>query len=506
MKRPLSHRMDTVASTALGWIALVLAGAVLVLNLLYTATVSYDGAEMVSTVSCLPVALGLLALAVGVPWLYTRLGGRLPRISARGLFLILSLVYTAGAVYLIANVPNALRADAYTVSSSARQIGAGIYTALYEGGYLHRYPHQAGLMVYDMLLYRIWDNNYVHFFTNFGLVLGINLITYKLADHLYGDPRVNCLTVLCCFAFLPQFFFILFAYGLIPGLFCMMLAFYAALRYAAAGRKRHLAVMTLALGAAVCFKQNYLIGGVAIAIYFILQMLRQFRHRQWVALLAVVFALLVPARLVLWGVEQGTHVTLDQGCPSVLWIAMGTDPDNNERAPGWYNGYNYAVYTEAEYDSAAAAAVGTAKVKENLAAMAADPLRAAHFFYDKTVSQWCDPLYGSVWTGPLEDCGQVTDTRLLQSLYNGGVVEDIAALWCKGVVLVLLAGSVLFLLRHRRDGEGWELLFLFFIGGFLFHLVWEGKSQYIYPYLYVLIPCGMYALGRHSRKGAPYGR
>jgi len=29
---------------------------------------------------------------------------------------------------------------------------------------------------------------------------------------------------------------------------------------------------------------------------------------------------------------------------------------------------------------------------------------------------------------------------------------------------------------------------LFFLGGFLFHIAWETKSQYVYPYVILLVP------------------
>ena len=32
------------------------------------------------------------------------------------------------------------------------------------------------------------------------------------------------------------------------------------------------------------------------------------------------------------------------------------------------------------------------------------------------------------------------------------------------------------------------LVMLFFVGGFLFHLIWETKSQYVWTYVEILIP------------------
>ena len=138
--------------------------------------------------------------------------------------------------------------------------------------------------------------------------------------------------------------------------------------------------MTLAIGGAVCLKQNNLIGGIAIAIYFFLRLLRGFQHRQWMAIVAAVVAMILPPKLVIAGFEAATDSQLDQGCPSVLWIAMGTDTDSWNRAPGWYNDYNYVTYDAADQNAAVAARIGKEKLMENLAEMRADPLRALEFF------------------------------------------------------------------------------------------------------------------------------
>jgi hypothetical protein len=48
--------------------------------------------------------------------------------------------------------------------------------------------------------------------------------------------------------------------------------------------------------------------------------------------------------------------------------------------------------------------------------------------------------------------------------------------------------AAVYLILSRKSETPWELMYLYMIGGLLFHTVWEGKSQYTYPYLYVLIP------------------
>ena len=125
--------------------------------------------------------------------------------------------------------------------------------------------------------------------------------------------------------------------------------------------------------------------------------------------------------------------------------------------------------------------------------MKAEPARARRFFLDKTISQWCDPMYESVWTGPLEDCGQYTHTEILQSLYTGGTWAAGIADYLKTLCIGLWVFALLFLIFSGGKQTGWEMLYLYFIGGLLFHTFWEGKSQYTYTYLFVLIPFAAYA-------------
>ncbi len=43
---------------------------------------------------------------------------------------------------------------------------------------------------------------------------------------------------------------------------------------------------------------------------------------------------------------------------------------------------------------------------------------------------------------------------------------------------------------RQKDGMTVFLLIplIYLTGGFIFHLIWETKSQYVYPYVYLLLP------------------
>ena len=42
---------------------------------------------------------------------------------------------------------------------------------------------------------------------------------------------------------------------------------------------------------------------------------------------------------------------------------------------------------------------------------------------------------------------------------------------------------------------------IFFLGGFFFHLIWETKSQYVYIYIFLLMPIAADGIARLTETG-----
>ena len=477
-----------ILQKALWLISLMLTASVCLLNVFFSSAVASTGYETVTVFSHLLPGLLMVLLVGCFAGILFILRGSLEQLEEKKLFRLLTAIYSVMAVYLILNVDDTLRADAKTVFHTALEVKAGIYSAFQPGHYLYRYPHQLGLVLYDQILSVFSENVRFVFLVNFLLVLGINRIIWKLSDELFHDRLTNTLTILLGFAFLPQFFFILFAYSLIPGFFFMLLGFYHTVRYIRSAQWPDMAVSILSVGMAVLLKQNFLIGGIAIGIVLFLQLLKEKKIRYLAMIALVVSGMLLPAKGLKLCYETVSDTKLDNPSPTVLWIAMGTDIDNDVRGPGWYDSSSWNLYNAAVYDSELASDFGRLKLADNWKKIQAEPDRAGRFFLDKTISQWCDPMYESTWSGPLEDCGQYTHTDLLQSIYTGGSWASGIAGYLKLLCLALWLFAAVFLVLRGRTEKGWEPMYLYFIGGLLFHTFWEGKSQYTYPYLFVLIP------------------
>lgn len=195
----------------------------------------------------------------------------------------------------------------------------------------------------------------------------------------------------------------------------------------------------------------------------------------------------------------------------MAYIAMGTDLENQKRAPGWYNEYNEQVYKEAAHcDSKLAAELSKEKVGENIRESLRNPVRTAKFYLKKVVSTWCDPLFQSVWSGPCPSMGAEADTKIVRSIYTGGKLEVLLQIFAKNLLLVVLGTAWLFLKLHAAEFPELKAGYLYLVGGFLFHLAWETKSQYVYTYVFLLLPMCAYEIWKlkewsFRRKGREAG-
>lgn len=439
-KRSVNEKAADWMSQVIRWLAFICLALVFVLNLFYTSSVG-DGEKVTiagSSWQWIPMAVVLAAVLIF--W-----NGLSDRISEKKLFAGMAVFYIIVGFYFIFNINPTIRDDAKSVYDTAAAMADGDYSSLNPGGYLYVYPYQIGIVTYDRIV-RLFSGSMKFLeVLNLAQVLGINWFSYRLSDHFFGGNRkINNLTILLTFAFLPQFFFIMFKYGLIPGFFFSIGSFYFLTIYLKNNRLRYVVLSVVFATAASCIKMNYLIGAIAAA-----------------------------ARM---------H--------TFFWIVMGTDIDNEVRGPGWYNSIGWKVMGDHDYNVEESNEEARRLLEENLQKIQDNPGKATTFFGRKTISLWCDPIYQSLWSGLSQyelDNGSV-EKEVLEDLYSNGVSEQISAVIVKALLLLITAGAVIYLLFHWKQQPILLYAPLYFLGGFLFHSFWEAKSQYVYTYIFLLIP------------------
>lgn len=79
---------------------------------------------------------------------------------------------------------------------------------------------------------------------------------------------------------------------------------------------------------------------------------------------------------------------------------------------------------------------------------------------------WCDPMYESLWSGPLPDAGAENKTEFFNELYSGKSIEPQIALARKGFVIMLFVLATIFVADRRNRKYDCNYIFLFFTGRF----------------------------------------
>ena len=159
-----------------------------------------------------------------------------------------------------------------------------------------------------------------------------------------------------------------------------------------------------------------------------------------------------------------------------------------------------SIYKENDYNREKADKQGKKIVFNYMKQYGKNPQKAYKFFGKKVITTWADPLYESIFSGPKAAQGQYTKTKLLLWLFNEEKYDTFIYYGMKAYIILLLGGVWIFLIRYLKKYDKITLGLIFLIGGFLFHLFWETKSQYVYPYIFMQIPAAAYVITRFCEK------
>lgn len=268
------------------------------------------------------------------------------------------------------------------------------------------------------------------------------------------------------------------------------------------------------LALAIQAKSNYTICLVAYVLLLLLDALVRRKPKSLVGIVSVIVLYVIAGIGVDAAMQSITGIAKPEGMPSISWVAMGLqeEPPTTERilAPGYYNAYNWELYTETGYDTAQTSAISREYIRQRVGEFVNDPASAARFFSRKTAAQWTEPTFESL----VIQIGRPNNVSLAPwytaLCTQGSTLEQ--TLWTVYDVFqgIIYFGALACFITRLRRGEVFQwTLAVTFLGGFLFHLVWELKGQYALFYFVLLIPyavqgyadCAHHVITRPARSG-----
>ncbi len=494
----VSEKLYGFAEKFSDWFAFLLTGLLFVCGFFQTSyAVDMDSQTMAYRWDRLYLVIPLMVLVFF-------LGGLLVRwVMAKaerryGIFrrIVLFWLFATG-VLLILFVRSYPGADPQTVYTIAKQFAVSDYGAISEeGSYLSYYPHQVGLCLLTSWAIRFWNllpvrEEPYHFLKliNVLLMMLLTLLLSETVHRIWENVKADVILLLLLGTNLSLIFFSSFVYGeilsLTPfagSLLCLVLFLGERVRWK---RICEGAGTALCLALSIMTRKNSLILLIAVVIVLVFEGIRR-RRPGLFALTAVVLAAglgILPATQS-W-LEGKGGAKLESGVTPLSYLAMGMQEAS--RGPGWYNGFNFYTYQDCGLDAEAENELSRIAIDGRLDYFRSEPLEALHFYRKKFLSQWVDGTYASrqaTWS-TMSSRGPV-----VSSLYTGALAEVFVG-WCDLWQDFLYLGAFLYWLARVRKTDGRlysSISMIGVMGGFLFHMMWEANSRYIFPYSILLVP------------------
>ncbi len=325
---------------------------------------------------------------------------------------------------------------------------------------------------------------YFNVFFNVITVISIFMIC-KLLSKKY---KVNkYLGVFITLTFVSLALFVTFKYGDIAGLSLSLLGTYFIMKYIGEKKKKYLIFSILSIALSYMFRMNTLIFIIAIAIYLFLDLISsKEKNKIYITKSAVIICFIIftlmPAEIIKSYYLNKCGLDKRKSFPALGYVYMGMTEGGY--SAGWYH-YDIAYYGYHQYENCRE--IYRELLKDRLNYFKENPKYTFNFYLTKFCSMWTENTHSCVrqkiklneegkivYDGP--NCG-LKDYEVFEILYQ------------KALMFIIFGCSIIVLIQNIKNlSNELLLLVIIFIGGFLFHFLWEAKSRYIMPYIIVLIP------------------
>ncbi len=423
------------------------------------------------------------------------------KVNVRSFTLILSVAAAIISVVWVIISGAGPQADQYMICDAASEFNRGYFGWLEKGQYLAIYPQNLGLVNILRCLFAIFgDGNYLPFqilsaVSILLVIFGTGLISESLTD----DKKIRIMTVAVTFFCVPMYLYTPFVYGDVLSIafgLCSIAAFIRSFEKAAYGNAV-LYVITLLI-AVTCRKNTFILAVAFICVCILKMLSKASRKKAVVMILLTVFCMVMPS--VTNSIIYREHVSEDaKPMPALLWVQMGFNSSEGYYGSGWNDFSNLVLYAEAGYDPELAEEMAKARLEVYRDWYRDNPRLLADFMKRKITTQWAAPMYQAF---VMNSSVQREQAAVAKKIYYDPVIWRFLDKYMNLYQLLIYFGTACagFFLMGNFGGAEKKVGLIAVFGGLLFSMIWEAKSRYVFPYLFMLIPYGIFGVCELSKK------
>lgn len=406
------------------------------------------------------------------------------------ILIVITIVWIGLMSVLILAMQLSTTYDQTFVYQAAGELIRGDYTKWQVDGYLYIHPYQNGLVLLEVPFVAMFGDKAYLVIQHVNIFIWISTMyaVYLIAKRFWGK-KTAYLTYFLLLAFVPMWSYVTFVYGTIPGLACSVWSIYMALRFMDKKKFGWAIGSGVLMAVAVMCKTNYEVFAIALILLLLLHAIRNKSFKDIVAAAIIIVCVMIEIKSVPLILHLITGESTTSGIPFTAWLAMGLK--DSSIAPGWYNRTEDLIYQDCNHDVAAMQQEALASIQASIALFQQLPSYAVSFFGRKTASLWNSPVFEcfTIITKRYVDNTRQMPYWLRVCLFNGGIVNDLLTVYMDVLESVIYFGVVMYwLFARKKHTEENSIFALIFLGGFIFHVFWEGKNQYTIPYYCMLFP------------------
>ena len=455
--------------------------------------------------------LALIGLTILAALTLLRKNVQLSRVNTKFIIGVMLLVTTLVSAAWINLVQSVSSGDAMILLNTARDAAQDNYRSFhssydYYGNYSYYlyYPFQLGYVFFAEILYRIFGTGSSDLLFQWPNVIALDCLYIGLVmvtKRIFDRKAVTNLTAIALTLCLQPMFMTTFTYGILIGLAFSVWSVYHTIRYMQDNKLIHAGAAILLMALSVLLKYNNMIILAAICIALVLHAIDKKR------LLALAMAALMIVcsvglqKIVIGSYAKRSGAELNTQVSQTLYAYMGIS--ESAMAPGWYNGLAMMTLRDANMDVDAANQIASEGIKQRWADLNRSN-QLFEFIKNKLLSQMNEPSFESIWLSQVRNHNipeGETLSNIATSVYSGGLSKllDNWFNYYNMIIYLSFTAGMVWLIIRRKLNPASIILPVAVLGGVLYHMLFEAKSQYLLSYFLLLIPFAMFGLLESAR-------
>lgn len=363
--------------------------------------------------------------------------------------------------------------------------------------YLKIVPYQYGFVNVLRLFIAIFEENSIFAYQVFQIILyGVaNVYLFRIKNILSNDKNSNlALLVLNVFWIIP-YMISPYVYGFALGFSFAIISLYYFLCFIKTGNYYLLIISLTLVLFSTYIKMNYTIVIIAYVLYIIVFYDAKI-FKKIILSVSTIFCLVLSLNIVYLSAKIIDDYYLPKGSTLLSWLVMGSpdntlfDEDSNYVVPGYFTGYAFEIAEKNNYITSEINKEVYNDLNKVIKYTINNPKKAIKYYYYKFISTWDVADFNTFYYVANHGNNDLNNDAIT-SLDNGTLNIFFTQVINIGTVL-LLFGSIIYIYMIARDKQKNDqsiiVIILWFIGGWMYHLLFETKGIYIYPYLTILIP------------------